>query len=182
MNRVETVAEATFHPNLRWYRFLQGTGLLVGTVAGIVALPVWIPLGWAWARRYFETLECALGERSLAISYGVWFRTEKTIPLEQIQDVSVRHGPLLDWLGLTKLKIETAGQGASQQAAGDLVGVEEPVAFRDRILEQRERLSGRGSGGDGLARDTAGEGEIASLLAEIRDALVRIEERLGADG
>ena len=44
------------------------------------------------------------------------------------------------------------------------------------------RLSGRAAGGDGPARASAGGGEIPSLLAEIRDSLLRIEERLGPDG
>lgn len=193
----DPLARASFHPNLRWYRYLQGAGLLVASVVGIAALPVWLAAGWWWSSRYWEKLECELGERTLSIGYGIWFRTEKSIPLEQIQDVSVRHGPLLNWLGLTKLKIETAGQGSSQQAAGDLVGVEEPIAFRDRVLEQRERLSDRrsgvrrasGAGGvdGGAGERAAGTGapasgpETAALLAEIRDALLRIEERLEGD-
>ena len=206
--RDEVLAEASFHPNLRWYRYLQGALGLVASVVGIVALPVWLVAGWWWAVRSWEVLECELAERTLSIGYGIWFRTEKSIPLEQIQDVSVRHGPLLDWLGLTKLKIETAGQGSSQQAAGNLVGVEEPIAFRDRILEQRERLSDRRSGvlppgagegtsamrgaADGADRDAAGAGagsagrpgspETAALLAEIRDAVLRIEDRLDGGG
>lgn len=172
-------AEARFHPNLRWYRYLQITLVLVASVAGVAVLPVWLVGGWWWSTRYYETLECVLGERSLAIGYGVWFRTEKTIPLEQIQDVSVRHGPLLNALGLTKLKIETAGQG-SEQAAGNLVGVMAPLQFRDRVLEQRERLSDRRS--EAAPAAPAGEEDVASVLAEIRDAVLRIEERLGPDG
>ncbi len=198
MRSDEPLAEVSFHPNLRWYRYLQGAGMLVATVVGIVALPVWAVAGWWWSERYWEAMECRLDERTLSIGYGIWFRTEKSIPLEQIQDVSVRHGPLLNWLGLTKLKVETAGQGASQQAAGNLVGVEEPIVFRDRVLEQRERLSDRRSGvlasgaegsrggpagAEAAAGDAAARGEgTAALLAEIRDAVLRIEERLGDGG
>lgn len=196
MRDEEVLARASFHPNLRVYRYVQVAGLMVATVVGIVALPVWLVAGWWWSTRYWELLECELGERTLSIAYGIWFRTEKSIPLEQIQDVSVRHGPLLDWLGLTKLRIETAGQG-SEQAAGNLVGVERAVAFRDRILEQRERLSDRRSGGGAGAGnrgasggavagavapgDAAGD-EVAGLLSEIRDAVLRIERRLEEEG
>lgn len=196
MRDEEVLARASFHPNLRVYRYVQVAGLMVATVVGIVALPVWLVAGWWWSTRYWELLECELGERTLSIAYGIWFRTEKSIPLEQIQDVSVRHGPLLDWLGLTKLRIETAGQG-SEQAAGNLVGVERAVAFRDRILEQRERLSDRRSGGGAGAGDRGASGgavagavapgdaagdEVAGLLSEIRDAVLRIERRLEEEG
>lgn len=196
MRDEEVLARASFHPNLRVYRYVQVAGLMVATVVGIVALPVWLVAGWWWSTRYWELLECELGERTLSIAYGIWFRTEKSIPLEQIQDVSVRHGPLLDWLGLTKLRIETAGQG-SEQAAGNLVGVERAVAFRDRILEQRERLSDRRSGGGAGAGDRGASGgaaagpvapgeaagdEVAGLLSEIRDAVLRIERRLEEGG
>jgi len=164
----DTLAEATFHPNLRWYRYLQGIGILVASVVGIAIIPVWLVGGWWWSTRYWEALECQLGERTLSIAFGIWFRTEKSIPLEQIQDVSVRHGPLLDYLGLTKLKVETAGQGSSHQAAGNLVGVEDPLAFRDRVLQQRQRLSDRGFGPTAAGRaDDSGEGSatVASVTA-----------------
>lgn len=175
-HRDEVLAEASFHPNLRWYRYLQGTLVLVATVVGVLALPIWLMVGWWWSVRYWEVLECTLGRRTLSIGYGIWFRTENSIPLEQIQDVSVRHGPLLNWLGLTKLKIETAGQGSSRQAAGNLVGVEDAVAFRDRILQQRERLSDRrAASGGGVSSEGPG---TASVLTEIRDAVLRIEEQL----
>jgi putative membrane protein len=190
----QVLARASFHPNLRIYRYVQVAGLMLVSVVGILALPIWLVGGWWWSERYWELLECELGERTLSIAYGIWFRTEKSIPLEQIQDVSVRHGPLLDWLGLTKLRVETAGQG-SEQAAGNLVGVERAVAFRDRILEQRERLSDRRSAagapaepsdagpGDeavrpGTAAAVAAGEEVAGLLSEIRDAVLRIERRL----
>lgn len=179
MSRDEPVAEASFHPNLRWYRYLSIAALLTGTVIGLVALPFWLLGGWWWSTRYYETLDCVLGERSLGVGYGILFRTEKSIPLDQIQDVAVTHGPVLKWFGLTKLKVKTAGESAGQEAAAKLIGVEEPVAFRDRVLQQRERVSDQRTGSPDT--DRTGD-DVSTLLAEIRDTLGRIEEKLGDEG
>lgn len=184
MSRLTTpIQEARFHPKLRLYLYLLSILVLIGTVVGIAALPVWLFLGRWWARRYYERLECTLGERALVVKKGIQFRTEKTIPLDQIQDVSVRHGPLLNWLGLAKLSVETAGQsGSSQGAAASLIGVVDPIAFRDRVLEQRDRLQDRAARTTDAAPALAGTAtdRVVPLLEEIRDTLHGIERALSA--
>ena len=129
--------------------------------------------------------------QALVLKKGVWFRSETTVPLDRIQDVSVRHGPLLDRLGIATMKVETAGAGAGGTTGIDLTGVVDTPAFRDRVLEARDRAAGWLDEGDEPpavapaaepARLAGSEG-AAPLLREIRDGLARIEslleERLG---
>ncbi|MFW6078817.1 MAG: PH domain-containing protein [Gemmatimonadota bacterium] len=180
----QTLYEASFHPKLRLYLYLQGVVVLVATVVGLPLLPIWLVVGWWWAGRYLDHLSCALGPRSLVVKKGIQFRTEKTIPLDKIQDISVRHGPLLNWLGLAKLSVETAGQGSPQGAAVALTGIVDATAFRDRVLEQRDRLEDGESVAGRRRADAAGTAGHSSdpvpLLREIRDSLGRIEEALRA--
>ncbi len=195
MSRGDVLERAEFDPKLRLYLVLQGAGVLAATIVGIVLIPFWAVVGPFWARRYYERLECALTERTLTYHKGILFRSEVTVPLDKIQDLTVRYGPVLDWLGLAKLSVVTAGQHAAQGAEIGLVGVVDATAFRDRVLDRRDALAdrrpGRGPDRGGAAPgDGAGAGReddqppgadavagslerIESLLREIRDVLDR---------
>ncbi|MGD2070708.1 MAG: PH domain-containing protein [Gemmatimonadota bacterium] len=195
--RGRTLAEARFDDKLRTYLFLQGVALCVGTIVGILALPFWLLLGGRWARRYWEHLACTLTDRALVVKKGIWFRSENTVPLDRIQDVSIRHGPFLDWLGLATMRVDTAGAGAAGQGSINLTGVVDTVSFRDRVLEARDRSAGyrddeevevepgppaRGGPGDATGRlEPGSSADATALLADIRDSLVRIEGLLAPD-
>lgn len=66
------------------------------------------------ARLGFRLLRCALDDRHLNFRKGILFQVEKTIPLENIQDVTFIEGPLLRRFDLSILRIETAGQSPGQ--------------------------------------------------------------------
>ena len=166
---------ARFEDKLKTYWFLQGVIIFVATIVGIAFMPIWLlGFGQWYARRSFEALQCELNERTLVVKRGIFFRVEKTIPLDKIQDLTVKEGPLLRWLGLRSLKIETAGQGTPGSSEADLVGIVDPIDFRDQVLRQRDAMSGA------LAlRPATDEGALAGtgtieLLTEIRDLLSRI--------
>lgn len=178
--REPVLHRAEFDPKWKTYIFLKMTLVLVGSVVGIAFLPVWVlGLGHWYSRRYFENLRCTLHERSLVVGRGIFFKSERTIPLDKIQDLTLIEGPLLDRFGLCRLAIETAGQRAASQGVSeaDLIGVVDARAFRDRVLAQRDRLEAtRSEGpGDGSEAPTA-------VLLEIRDGIHRIEELLRARG
>lgn len=174
MAHTVTAATAQYDPKLRTYLYLNSLGILTVSVVGLAIIPLWVFVGWWWSKRHFETLSCILTDRAVVIKKGVFFRAEKTIPLDSIQDVSFHEGPLMRRLALSQIKIETAGQSAAQGSSeGTLVGLIGAEAFRDAILEQRDRITGH----DATPRidDTVSTHE---LLTEIRDSLRRIERQL----
>ena len=67
---------------------------------------------------------------------------EKTIPLENIQDLSFIGGPILRYFGLTLIKIETAGGGggAHNQNLMSMLGINDAENFKSHILSEREKL------------------------------------------
>ena len=169
--------EGKFEEKLKAYWFAEG---LIGLGFSIVGIPlalIWA-LGWGqwWSRRRFECLRCILFERSLVVKRGVVFKVEKTIPLDKIQDLTVKEGPLLRKFGLRSLSIETAGQSAEGVAEASLTGIVDPRAFRGRVLQQRDRLVG-GQIPQAPADQPAMQGSVASLLIEIRDLVRTIAER-----
>jgi len=101
---------AKFDPLIRPYLVLT-IGLTLA--ATIIRLPFAIisvlSLGQWWARHYFIKLECELTDKAIRFRKGILITVEKTIPLENIQDVTLSERPILHQSNLSKLKFETAG-------------------------------------------------------------------------
>ncbi len=171
-NNNELLTAVRFDDKLRTYWFLQPVLVCVLTVVGIVILPIWLlGLGQWYVRRSFEALKCELHERTLVVKRGIFFKVEKTIPLDKIQDLTVKEGPLLRALGLRSLKIETAGQGTPGTSEADLIGVGNPLDFRDAVLRQRDLMSSVPVSQPGADE---GAGSELEILTEIRDLLSQI--------
>jgi len=165
---------AAFSPKLKAYYFWSGVVTLTLTMVGILALPLWAVAGSWWARRHYESLSMEVTDRAVIIGKGVFFKQELTIPLDKIQDISVREGPLLNALGLLGLRLETAGQRnmTTGKSEGDLVGLLEARHIRDVIIQRRDRLASS-------ERPLPPSSDTNALLIEIRDSLQRLETKLG---
>jgi len=170
--------EAKFDPKVKVYWYLQGMlvhASLVLAIVGIFTLPLWIVFGMLVVSRRYDAMEAHLSERSIHLQMGVLNRVEKTIPLEKIQDLSLRTGPLLNAFGLASVQVETAGGSAQQGADMALPGLANAQEFRDAVLSQRDKRA------DGPPRGGADTTDSAvALLTEIRDSLARIEAGLAA--
>ena len=178
MRRDVVLREATFNRRVRSYWLLSGSLVLVVTLIGIPLLPFWLLMGHWATERYLQHMSCILTERSLKMSKGMFVRQEKTVPLDKITDVSLVEGPIMRYLDLQAVKIETAGSSAG--AFLTIVGIENTREFRDAVLDRRdtvvERMSEASDAGTlPVPQTTSGD---AALLTEIRDALLRIESRL----
>lgn len=157
------VERAGFNPLIRPYLVLYVSLFLMLPVVTIPLAIIWLlGVGQWWARHYFDKLECELNDRSLLFRKGILFQVEKTIPLENIQDVTFIEGPLLRRFQLSVLKFETAGQSAHGQAnAMQLIGIIDALQFRNQILLCRDALRDRGS--PPVAQ--RGDGRVVSLQA-----------------
>jgi membrane protein YdbS with pleckstrin-like domain len=172
MRKEVILKTATFDAKLKVYWMASAQlGLLV-TFLGIPLMPIWFFVGWGIYEKSFNAMSFELTERSLNIRKGFIFRTEKSIPLDKIQDVGMKEGPILRRLGLSSLMVETAGQSNPQGISDAMLsGVIDAPAFRDAILDQRDRVVALGSQAAPAASSDGDDG----VLGEIRDSLVRIE-------
>ncbi|NKF22134.1 PH domain-containing protein [Solimonas marina] len=135
---------AQFNPLIRPYLVLTVGLTMALTIVGLPLAVIWFcGVGQWWARHYFERLECELDARTLRYRKGILLTVEKTIPLENIQDVTFVEGPVLKRFELAILKFETAGQ--SQRQANDmrLIGIVDAQTFRNCIFEARRVLRER---------------------------------------
>jgi putative membrane protein len=160
---------ASFNPLVRRYMLIYVAWMLLITVIFSPLILVWVlgPGQW-WAAEYFRKLKCELDDKVLSFRKGILFQVEKTIPLENIQDVTFIEGPLLRQFNLSLLRIETAGMSQGQAHTMQLVGIVDAHALRAEILRRRERLRAQ------PAPIAADDDRQFKVLEEIRDRLEEI--------
>ena len=170
-----------FNPLIRPYLVLSvGFSLLV-TIIGIPFAILWfLGVGQWWARHYFDKLECELTPRALRYRKGIFVTVEKTIPLENIQDVTFIEGPLLKRFNLSILKFETAGHSAGQANDMKLIGIIDAHDFRARILAARDEMKRTNTTGIVPNSGDTAQAQL-EVLREIEETLQRILSRLNGD-
>ena len=168
-----------FNPLIRPYLVLSvGFSLLV-TIIGIPFAILWfLGVGQWWARHYFDKLECELTARALRYRKGIFVTVEKTIPLENIQDVTFIEGPLLKRFNLSILKFETAGHSAGQANDMKLIGIIDAHDFRARILAARDEMKRVGSTGIAIGGilETAQLDALRTIDRTLQEILVALKQ------
>jgi membrane protein YdbS with pleckstrin-like domain len=171
MTTDDAVFHARFNPLIKPFLVIKIGFVMCCTVVGIPVAIVWfLGVGRWWAQHYYDRLECQLSERTLRYRKGILVTTEKTIPLENIQDVTFVEGPVLRRFHLSTLKFETAGHSVGQASDMHLTGIIDAQQFRNRIMAAREAMK--------LSRGEAAAPGAATQAADQLAALRAIEGRL----
>ena len=138
---------ARFNPLYRPYLVITIGFTMIVSIIGIPLALLWFcGVGQWWARHYFNLLQCQLSDRALRFRKGILVQVEKTIPLENIQDVTFVEGPVLRRFNLSTIKFETAGHSAGQAHDMQLTGIIDAQDFRNRILAARDALRAQRAG------------------------------------
>jgi membrane protein YdbS with pleckstrin-like domain len=96
-------------------------------------------------------------DRSLRIREGLWKVQERTMTFSNVQNVSIRQGPLQRLFGIADLRVQTAGGGGKEsdgdeQGTADHLhigyfrGVANAAEIRDAVLARLRRLRSSGLG------------------------------------
>lgn len=183
-----TTLHAVFNPLIRPYLLWYVAFVMAMTVIGIPFALIWLlGVGQWWSRHYFEKLSCELSDIELRFRKGILFQVEKTVPLENIQDVTFIEGPVLKYFHLSILKFETAGQSQGQAHDMQLIGIIDAHAFRQQILERRRALKNRAQGPGTASSEAAATASAANsnqlqLLRQISERLDEIAQLLRTRG
>jgi len=171
------IQQADFNPRIKKYIFWVVLFYMFISVAGIPLIFLWIlGIGQAVSRRYYENLKCQLTDTHLEFKKGVLFRVEKTIPLENIQDLTFLDNPFLRWFDLRILKIETAGSSNPQGSDMKLTGIVDTPAFKEKVLEQRSIIRNKNLSEMSGGKQAGGDEQLA-VLKEIRDLLKEVTSK-----
>ena len=180
MGEDRIIWDAEFNASVTTYWLLGGALILTVSVVGIVLVPFWFLIGGLITRRYLATFRCTLTSRSLQVAKGLFVKIEKTVPLDRITDLAIVQGPIMRLFNIEALSVETAGQ-SSPGSLVQLAGIQNGREFRDAVLNQRDLVVGSEEERKTAAGGGAGELPDGSqqLLEQIRDTLVRIENKMG---
>jgi len=131
---------ATFDPKVQQYWMLMAAFFSVLALVTILLLPIVLAIVWLVGGRILAAMSAQLLTQKLVVKRGIFFKEEKSIPLEKITDVGLSQGPIMRMFGLYRLSFETAGQ-SGHGALVSLLGVENASDFREAILEQKDNLT-----------------------------------------
>ncbi len=174
-NKGLIVAEAKFNPLIRPYLVITIGFTIAMTIIGLPLAIIWfLGAGQWWARHYFDKLECRLDDKTLHYRKGILVQVAKTIPLENIQDVTFIEGPILRHFHLSTLKFETAGHSAGQANDMHLTGIIDAHEFRNKILQARDALKQQERQAPQSTEATAYNHQLMARQVEL---LQRIEQR-----
>lgn len=181
MKKEILIKEATFNPKVKTYIFFVVLFFLITSLIGIPLIPFWIlGLGQWLSGKFFKTLSCQITNKNLKFSKGLILHIEKTIPLENIQDLSFVGGPILRFFGLTLIKIETAGGGGgNHQNLMSMLGINDAENFKIEILNQRELVIYDKNQNNKQEVTLGNQGQLSNdILLEIKNELVKLNQAL----
>ena len=172
-NVIET---AQFNPRIRGYILFVGAFVMFICVVTIPLMVLWLlGIGQYISKRVYDNLECRLTDRHLEFKKGALFRVEKTIPLENIQDLTFIDNPFLRLFDLRVLKIETAGSSNPHGSDMKLTGIIDAAGFKQRVLAQRSLMQAEDQASS--VQHVTGSDENTELLREIRNLLTEIRDK-----
>ena len=140
---------------------------------------------WFVVRLDYDMRYYMVTDRSLRIREGALVIRESTFTFANVQNVSVHQGPIDRLVGVSNVRIDTAGGGGGPAKHGGFVGhrgvlagIENAEEVRDRILTllREYRDAGLGDHEDPRERGAAGHLQLSpAALAHLRE--VRDETR-----
>jgi membrane protein YdbS with pleckstrin-like domain len=165
-------------------------------IGGLLALPIFaimiLPdiVAYIAIHLRYDTTWYVLSDRSMRIRRGIWIIHETTITYDNIQNVSIRQGPVQRHFGISDVLVETAGGGASTGKgegasvlghSGLLEGIGNAEEVRDLIMSKWQESKSSGLGDDlphEIQRQPAAPAGFSAaqtqLLEEIRELAVSL--------
>jgi len=166
-------------PDERLMKYYVAVALL-----SLFAFPITLIVLWV----KYRTLRYRFDGEGVWRRQGLLWRSEVNITYRRIQDIHLTNGLLQRWFGLATVSIQTAAGSASP--AIEIEGVLEAEALRDFLYTKmrgvRDHAAEHGASVSTRATPSAmghgGGDEALALLTDIRDALRRLEGRVGTPG
>jgi membrane protein YdbS with pleckstrin-like domain len=144
---------------------------------GIATFVAQLPATYLMVHLDYQLRWYIVTDRSLRIREGLVLVDEKTMSFANIQNISVRQGPLQRLLGVADVVVRSAGGGAKgpEASGGDMHlgyfrGVDNAEQVRDTILERVRHLKDSGLGDPDAAHDVHAH-EAADAAAAARELL-----------
>jgi uncharacterized membrane protein YdbT with pleckstrin-like domain len=153
--------------------------LRVIEVFGIAAVAFRFVVGWMLVYLDYELRWYMLSDRAIRIREGIVTVREKTMALANIQNISIKQGPLQRLLGIADVEVKTAGGGGQAgdshkkgthpepMHVGYFRGVTNAEEIRDLVREGVRRQRDAGLGDPDEVHAPVGEDDLPAAVAEL---------------
>jgi membrane protein YdbS with pleckstrin-like domain len=105
-------------------------------------VPLLIVVGFVlyWIPKFHSSINYVLEDDKIAITKGVWWKTESFVPYNRITNVSIYQGPISRRFGLGKLSIQTAGFSGTSSHGGKvaeavILGIKNFEEVKDIVMD-----------------------------------------------
>jgi uncharacterized membrane protein YdbT with pleckstrin-like domain len=145
----------------------------------LVSVPTFffaLPLLWF---RYL-TLRYKFDSEGVSMQWGLLFRKEILLTYRRIQDIHLTRNIVQRWFGLATVGIQTASASSGPEMS--IEGILEAEPLRDFLYQQMRGARGETESLKAASNDDVpveNQSNATELLQEIRDNLVRINQRSG---
>jgi len=165
--------------------WLSGPFDLPVTLAILACLVVITVIFVAWTRLYYATMAYELHDDELRWRRGVWFRTTGIVPYNRITNLDLKQGPVMRWLNISTISIQTAGYSGQAVPEIRIEAIEHAEELRELLRSFVRRCSAGGDGtGTGVnSRQQVPDAPVASIgtsmliLDELRRIRILLEEQ-----
>lgn len=145
-------------------------------VIGLAVLGVCFVFACIWAPLYYKSVVYHLNDTEMTWKRGVFFRKTGIVPYNRITNVDIVQGPVMRLFGISHLKIETAGGGASKSSAEiQLEGISDPEPLRQLIMDfvRGQKPAAAATGTEYKSQNA----DLQALLEEVAAIRRLLEER-----
>lgn len=137
-----------------------------------------------WTRLYYATMAYELHGDELRWKRGVWFRTTGIVPYNRITNLDLRQGPVMRWLGISSISIQTAGYSGQAVPEIRIEAIEHAEELRELLRSSVRSCSASGDGtGSGSSRVPVADVPVASvgtsmlILDELKKIRMLLEQQ-----
>jgi uncharacterized membrane protein YdbT with pleckstrin-like domain len=153
--------------------------LRVAELVGIVVLAMRMLFGWMLVQLDYELRWYMLSDRAIRIREGITTVREKTMALANIQNISIKQGPLQRLLGIADVEVKTAGGGGNARESHKKGAVAEPMhvgyfrgvanaeEIRDLVSEGVKRQRDAGLGDPDEVHTPVADDDVPAAVAEL---------------
>jgi uncharacterized protein len=131
--------------------WVSGSIDLPVAMAILGALAVILIIFVVWTRLYYDTMFYELHDDELRWRRGVWFRTTGIVPFNRITNLDLRQGPVMRWLGISTISVQTAGYSGQSIPEIRIEAIEQAEELRELLRASVRACSAAGGDGTGTS-------------------------------
>ncbi|MDO9035477.1 MAG: PH domain-containing protein [Methanoregula sp.] len=119
-----------------------------------------------WVKLYYQSMWYELHEDEMRWKRGVWFRTTGIVPYNRITNLDLKQGPVMRWLRISTLSIQTAGYSGQAVPEIRIEAIEHAEELRE-LVRTLVRQSGSGIHNDGTGTSAPVQSATGSMSTNL---------------